>query len=126
MGSCHDNDLYNEMPQPIMEFVAQYFPNTAIQDFTHKGDSYHVVLKNGPGITFGKDYKWLAINGYGMPLPQVFLFDSLPPALYVYLQETENTDNVFAIERDVYGYSLMLLDNTLTYNNSTGRISEHN
>ncbi len=69
-----------------------------------------------PGLTFGENYGWTAIDGYGMPLPQVMLFDQLPPRLYAYLQDSQQQlDSVFGMERDSKRYVLTLLDSTLTY-----------
>ena len=59
-----------------------------------------------------------------MPLPQVMLFDQLPPRLYAYLQDSQQLDSVFGMERDSKRYVLTLLDSTLTYDISTGDASE--
>lgn len=122
--ACSDNDLYNEMPEEILQFVAQYYPNTQLEEFTHSGDIYHLRLRHGPGMTFGKDYEWIAVNGYGQVLPQVFLFDCLPPALYEYLQSTESTDQVYSVDRDTDRYTVMTLNDTIVYERKTGRITE--
>ncbi|MDE6120487.1 MAG: hypothetical protein K2F63_01710, partial [Muribaculaceae bacterium] len=47
--------------------------------------------------------------------PQVLLFDQLPPKMYMYIQETEQLNAVFAITRDPDVYTASLLDDTLTY-----------
>ena len=126
LTGCHDNDIYNEMPQEIELFTDRYFPDVAVSDFTHSGDTYHLTLRNGPGITFGPapDYSWIAVNGYGSTLPAVFMFDQLPPELYVYLQENQVTDGVYAVERDTVTYRLTLLDNTITYTIADQHITE--
>lgn len=58
-----------------------------------------------------------------MPLPQVLLFDQLPPALYKYLEETENLGNVFSLERNRSTYTVVLLDETLSYDIATQQIT---
>jgi hypothetical protein len=120
--SCHTNDYYNELPDKLVSFIAQYFPNTGVESYSQSNDKYIVKLVDGPGLTFSSSYSWLDINGYGMVLPQVLLFDQLPPALYQYLQETENLHNVFTISRNKSEYTVTLLDSTLTYNIATGRL----
>lgn len=123
--SCHDSDseLWGEMPKKISDFVTQYFPNQQVDSYSESSSTYHVRLKDGPGMTFDKNQDWIIVNGYGMPLPQVLLFDQLPPALYNYLDETQNLDSVFSIERDSVSYKIVLLDSTLTYNVDTEEIT---
>ncbi len=125
LTSCHDSDseLWGEMPSKISDFVTQYFPNQQVDSYSESSSTYHVRLKDGPGMTFDKDQEWIAVNGYGMPLPQVLLFDQLPPALYNYLDETQNLDSVFSIERDSASYKVVLLDSTVTYDIDTEEIT---
>lgn len=122
-GCSDSSDLYDQLPVPVAKFVTQYFPGYGIDSYTDTTDGCHVRLDNGPGLTFDAQYQWLSINGYGMPLPKVLMFDQLPPKLYMYLQETENADNVYSVERDGFRYTLHLLSATLVYEISTGRIS---
>lgn len=122
-GSCSNNDEYGELPGKIAEFVSTYFPGQAVESYTHSGANYHVRIKNGPGLTFGDNYSWTAVDGYGLPLPQVMLFDQLPPKLYGYLQDSRQLDSVFGMERDTRRYVLTLLDSSLTYDIATGELS---
>lgn len=121
--SCHGDDEWNEMPQEIADFVSKYFPGEGVGSYTHNGNTYHVRIDDGPGITFDSDYAWEIVDGYGMPLPQVMLFDQLPPKLYGYLQDSQQLDSVFSMERDSRRYTLSLLNTTLTYDIKTGEIS---
>lgn len=115
-SSCHKNDLWDEMPGAITSFIVEYYPGDDVAAYAMLPDGgYHVRLKDGPGMTFDKDYAWQSIDGYGMPLPEVLLFDQLPPGLYAYLQETEQLDAVFSISRSDGHYTLALLDSTLNY-----------
>lgn len=124
-AACSDkHELYDSMPKDIASFVTQYFPTYSIESYTSNSSGYHVRLKNGPGLTFGTNQQWLTINGYGLPLPQVLMWDQLPPALYSYLQETENTDNVFSVNRDGFRYTVELLNQTLYYDISSHVITE--
>lgn len=123
LSGCHHAELWEELPPDISSFISQYFPNSELNSYTHTGTTYHVRIDDGPGLTFDADYKWTDINGYGMPLPQVLLFDQLPPKIYDYLQETEQLNAVFALSRDSARYTLTLLDQTLTYDIATATIS---
>lgn len=120
---CSKNDLYDDVPTEINQFISRYYPNSALASFSTTPSGYVAVIKDGPGITFGKDNKWTSIDGYGSPIPQIFLFDELPPAIYSYLQETENLDSVFVISRDSKQYKLQLLDTSLTYDIATGALT---
>ena len=59
-----------------------------------------------------------------MPLPQVLLFDQLPPKLYNYIQETEQLNGVFSLERNKDYYLVTLMDTTLKYVIESGELSE--
>lgn len=121
--SCRNNDLWDEMPQPIALFISNYFPGNAINSYSDAGNTYHVRIDDGPGLTFDSGYKWIAIDGYGMPMPQVLLFDQLPPKLYGYLQDTDQLNEVFSMERDHVNYIVTLMDSTLKYVIETGELT---
>lgn len=123
LSGCKDNDLWGELPSEISQFITQYFPGSDIESFSQSATTYHVRISDGPGLTFDRSCQWETINGYGMPLPQVLLFDQLPPALYTYLEETTNVGSVFSIERDKSSYTIVLLDDTLHYDVSTQLIT---
>lgn len=122
-SSCHGDDDWDSMPQDIADFVSRYFPGAGIGSYSHNGDTYHVRIDNGPGITFDSDYAWETVDGYGMPLPQVMLFDQLPPKLYAYLQDSQQLDSVFSMERDSRRYTLSLLNSTIIYDIATGAVN---
>lgn len=121
--SCRHSDLWSEMPQEISSFITHYFPFQELQSFDKGSTTYHVRIDDGPGLTFDSECAWIAIDGYGMPLPQVLLFDQLPPKVYDYLQETEQVNSVFSMERDKTSYTLTLLDDTLTYYIDSGELT---
>ncbi len=123
LAGCSNNDLYDEMPRQIQMFISQYFPNSSLESFVSTDRTYRAIIKDGPGMTFNADCKWISVNGYGEVLPQVLLYDQLPPDLYQYLQETENTHNTFSISRNGDSYTVALLDYTLSYDIATGRIT---
>ncbi len=122
-SSCHNNEEWDEMPQEIADFVSKYFPGEGIGSYSYSSTGYHVRIDDGPGITFDNNYAWVVVDGYGMPLPQVMLFDQLPPRLYAYLQDSQQLDSVFSMERDSLRYTLSLLNSDLIYDIKTGAIS---
>lgn len=126
LSGCSNNDLYEDMPAEIQSFISQYYPNSALASFTSSASTYTVIIKDGPTISFGSDYRWTRVDGNGSTLPQVLLFNDLPPELYAYLQETENTNSVFCVSRTAKEYTVELLTEKLTYEIATGQITgEH-
>ncbi|MCC8119062.1 MAG: PepSY-like domain-containing protein [Bacteroidales bacterium] len=121
--ACSSNDAYDDMPQEIQNFISQYYPNSQLESFTSSDSGYVAILKNGPTMTFGLNCKWTQINGNGSVLPQVLLFNDLPPDLYNYLQETEQTNSVFKLTRTSTTYTVELLQYTISYDISSGKIT---
>lgn len=121
--SCHGDDDFDALPRSISTFVCQYWPDPDIESYTRPSpDVYVVIIHNGPKLTFGAGYAWTDIDGCGLPLPQVLLYNELPGPLYRYLAETEATGAVFRITRTPRLYTIVLLDGTLTYDPSTHAI----
>lgn len=125
LSGCSNNNLYEDMPAEIQSFISQYFPGSALESFTSSTSSYTVIIKDGPTISFGSDCRWTRVDGNGSPLPQVLMFNDLPPELYSYLQETETTNSVFCVSRTAKVYTVELLTETVTYDISTGEITGH-
>lgn len=121
--SCSHSDLYDGMPRKIQTFISQYYPNSQLESFTTTDTSYNVVVKDGPSIVFDANCNWTYINGNGGQLPQVLMFNDLPPRLYSYLEETEDTKNVYEMTRTSKEYTLVLLGYTLHYDIATGEIT---
>ena len=123
LPSCDHSELWDELPYQITKFINNYYPDSQLQSVSDAGGSYHVRIENGPGMTFDSDEQWVAVDGYGMPLPHVLLFDQLPPAVYSYLQETEQLNSVFSISRDNGKYTIVLLDTTIYYDTATDKLT---
>ena len=122
-GACTGDSDYDALPRTISTFVTQYCPDPDVASYTHpSADTYVVVIKGGPRITFGSDYQWTRIDGCGMPLQQVLLFDQLPSPLYRYLEEGEYLGQVFLATRNPRRYGLLLLSDTITYDVATARV----
>lgn len=123
LASCSHSDLWDELPQKVTNFINQYFPNSELQSVSTSTAGVTVRIDNGPGMSFDTDSEWTDINGYGMPLPQVLLYDQLPEKLYDYLQETENLGSVFQLSRKGKIYTVRLLNSSLTFDSVNGSLS---
>lgn len=121
--SCSDDNMWGELPDEIQKFLATYFPEQGVTDFTESNGTYRVKLKNSAAMVFNKSYLWTSVNGYGTPLPEIFLFDEFPPALYEYLTVTDNLKAVYSVTRDSSSYVVDLLNSTISYDRSSGDIS---
>lgn len=122
LSSCSDMDKWDNVPEEINRFVTKYFPGSGYQSFTQTSDGYKVIIKNGPGITFDAGCNWTSVNGYGMPLPQIFLFDCMPPELYQYLEETDNLKDVFSVKIENKVYVVKTTAGEVSYNTATGEL----
>lgn len=117
------SDEIESVPKPIATFLSEYFPLQPVSQYGFDGNTYHVKLRNSSALTFDNTYKWVSVNGYGNTLPEIFLFDELPPALYAYLQDISLTNEVYSVTRDGVTYNVMLLDHSVTYIIATGEVS---
>lgn len=123
-SSCQSSEDYSSLPDPIAKFVSQYWPNPDIESYSQPTSSTYVVtIRNSATLTFNSDYAWTEIDGNGMPLPEVLLYDQLPEPLYDYLEGDEAIGQVFRIIRDTKKYSVSLLSTTVNYDISTGKIN---
>lgn len=124
LTSCHDDTVYDSLPRPISEFVSEYYPGSDVSSYTtDKAGISTVKVTDGPTITFSKDYTWISLDANGNTVPDMFLFDQLPPALYEYLQSTQATHSVYSVTRDAHKYRLRLFDSNLTYDIATSQIT---
>lgn len=121
-AGCSHSELWNELPEKVSSFIDRYYPSSELESAAHTGNTWHVRIADGAGLTFDADCNWVNVDGYGVALPQVMLFDQLPPRLYAYLQETEQVSGVYAMSRDGTHYTLSLLDSTLNFDSSNGEV----
>lgn len=122
--ACSD-EQYDSMPRSIQSFITQYWPNTAVEscDYNKTSDSWTIILKNGPTVSFDSAMSWTSVNGNGMPLPSDLLYDRLPPKLYDYLQSGSYTGQVFQISRDNLKYTVELLNSEIYYDIDSAEIT---
>ncbi|MDE6109120.1 MAG: PepSY-like domain-containing protein [Muribaculaceae bacterium] len=118
-GCSTDDDVWDNVPTKIAEFINQYYPNSQLSTCEKTGSDWHVRIKDGVGITFNSQFAWTNIAGYGETMPQVLLFDQLPPALYSYLEEVQALDGVYGLERDSKQYVVALSNTSVTYDIDT-------
>lgn len=123
VGACSDS-VWNELPRPIAQFVAKYFPFGDVVTYsTSKDGNTTVEIKNGATVVFNKEYVWVDVNGNGSVLPQMFLFDQLPEPLYNYLQEMESVADVYRVTKNDDMEKVLLTDTYVEYNIKSGRIT---
>lgn len=124
-GACQSSDNYGELPRPVAQFVSRYWPDPDIESYTMpSAGKYVVVIRNSATLTFGPDYSWTEINGNGLPLPEVLVYDQLPAKVYEYILTASAASSVFVIGRTPRSYTVTLLDSTVEYDIGSGTISQ--
>lgn len=122
VSGCSGADFWDSMPAGIKSFIDLYYPNSEINSYAKGKDSYSVRLANGPGFEFNGDQHWTYINGYGLPLKQILVYDQTPGPLYDYLETIGAAAGVFTLARDEREYRLNLLQDSLVYTISTEQV----
>lgn len=123
--SCHSNHYYDDLPQPIAVFLSDYWADPDIESYTQPSpQKYMVIIKNGPTLIFNEEFSWTDIDGNGLPLPEILLYDQLPPVLYDYIESGSLLNQVFTISRDARDYYVKLLDSDLTYDIQTQTVRQ--
>lgn len=125
LWGCSNNEDYDKVPDPIITFITDYWPNPVIDSYTQpSANEYEIDIKDGPILTFNSDYDWTSIDGHGLPLPSQLLYDQLPGKLYNYLEGGEYLGQVFSISRNSREYYVELLNTNVTYIISSQTITE--
>lgn len=123
-ASCSDPEFDNT-PDQITKFTAQYWPGSSIETCVQDSrNNWYIAIKDGPSIMFSPTYSWVDIEGNGMPLPRIFLFDQLPAPLFEYLESNSMLTQVFDVKRTTEKYFVTLLNSSLTYSISTQQITQ--
>lgn len=123
LTSCDDDDDYDKLPRQIQDFISMYYPGVSIQNFTLKEGEYTVNIEHSATIIFNNEYVWTSLDGNGITLPQEFLFDHFPKALYDYIVDTENLNEVYSVTRTPNIYTVTLHNYVVEYNISTGTVN---
>lgn len=108
----------------ISRFMSEYFPNRPYTMTGHSDSGVITRVSSGPSVSFDTAGHWISMVGYGATLPQMFLFDQLPPDLYEYIQGLNAVGEVYSVIVDRGLYTVDMLDTSVTYDNSTGTISQ--
>ena len=118
IASC-ENDVWEDLPSPVANFFTTYFPGQEVNSYTTGNNESIATVKGGVTVTFNSHTSWITVNGNGSPLPEILIYDQLPEKLYTYLEQTENTANVYKISRNSTVYTVELLDSSITYDISS-------
>lgn len=122
-GSCSSN-VWDELPDKVTSFLAEYFPGQGVASYSDvEGEDCRVEMRNGAVITFDVNDNWATIDGNGNTLPEVLIYDQLPPALFQYLEEMESTNGVYKLSRTSSTYIVTLRDTYITYDVESGAIT---
>lgn len=122
LGAC-SNNLWDEVPTPITSFIEQYYPGSGVSSYNQTDSYYQVKINNGASLVFDSDYSWISVDGNGVRLPEVLIYNQLPPALFNYLQGIEKQTSVYSMSRDSHFYKLTMEDTVITYEISTGKVT---
>lgn len=122
MGAC-GNNVWDELPSPIVKFVSEYFPYGEVASYVETDKGSTVKIRNGAELTFDTDYNWTKVDGRGSTLPQQFIYDQLPRELYDYLEAIETDEGIYCVTRDGEIIIVELLDSKVEYDGATGTIS---
>ena len=122
VGAC-SSEAWEELPSSIATFISQYFPGSGVKSYNETDNGCIVKVNNGATLKFDKENEWTEIDGNGVRLPEVMMYDQLPPALFDFLQSTSQQGEVYAMSRDKKFYKLTMLDTVITFNIQTGAIT---
>lgn len=122
LGAC-SNNVWDEVPSPITKFIEQYYPGSGVNEYSQSDTGYRVKITNGATLLFDTDYSWTSIDGNGVRLPEVLVYNQLPPALFNYLQGIEQQTAVYSMTRDAHYYKLTMEDTVISYDIATGKVT---
>lgn len=123
MGACNDN-AWDDVAGPMQEFITKYFPFGEVKSCVESPDGNQTVnINNGATIVFDSDYVWVSVNGNGVVLPEMFIYDQFPSTLYNYLKENDWLGSVYSVTRTTSKYVVYLLNTTIEYDVVTGEIT---
>lgn len=118
--ACSDT-LWDELPSPISTFITTYYPNSGISNYKEENNTYYVKIKNGASLVFDSNYDWTQINGNGVPIPKIFIFNEMPK-IYQYLEARELTSDLMEAKNEPRNIILTFTDFRLEYIKETGDI----
>ncbi len=122
--ACSSNNLWDDLPGPISQFISNYYPMSGISEYNEHNGNYYVTIKNGATMEFDSSYQWVEVDGNGVVLPELFVQDALEPKLLQYLMELELTDEVYSAQNGPREVILDMIDFKIRYVKETGEISQ--
>lgn len=121
VASC-GSTLWDDVPEPIRQFISTYWPGVTVSDYEQLADgSYTATIKRGASLAFDADYRWTRIDGRGVALPAILIYNEMP-AIYEYLEAREQTSDLLLAVSDPTAITLTFGDFTLQYDKATGAI----
>ena len=123
MGACNNDDAYDELPDSVAKFVSEYYPFTDVSSYDMKGGNYVVNMKNGATLVFDSSLAWVEVNGNGDLVPETFLYNCLPEALYDYLSEMTLTQGIYKVVRNADNITVYTVDTYIRYDIASGQIN---
>ncbi|MDE5595885.1 MAG: PepSY-like domain-containing protein [Muribaculaceae bacterium] len=110
--SCSDDDnddslAVNMLPDQAKEFVAQYFPSSAIIAAKTDGNEYDVMLSDGTKIEFDKSGEWKDVDAArGATVPSGFY----PETIDTYVAANYEGKGINEISKETGGYDVELVN----------------
>jgi hypothetical protein len=117
VGGC-GTAMWDEVPGRIQEFIAQYWPGSTVSAYDVVDGEYHVTIKDGASLVFDSEYNWLLINGNGVAIPSILIYDEMPH-IYTYLLARELTHDLMIAENLPRVIILTFTDIIIEYTKST-------
>lgn len=120
--SACGSTLWDDVPEPIRQFISTYWPGVTVSDYQENTDgSYQATIKNGASLAFDSNYQWTRIDGRGVPLPPILIYNEMP-TIYQYLEAREQTSDLLLAVSSPLTITLTFTDFTLQYDKSTSAI----
>lgn len=117
-AGCQSDNEPEFLPEEITQFMQFYFAGESFTS-TATDSGYTITVHDGATIKFNTDNQWTDINGNGVPLNDMLIYNILPNPLYGYTQEMEATDGVYRVTRLMSVYTVYFLDSSVSYDAST-------
>lgn len=123
LSYCTEDTDFDDLPAPIQKFVAKYYPEIAVEDYNFSNGVYTVSLRGSAMMHFDAQMVWTSVDGRGGVLPQMFLYDEMPEAVYEFTETTGSIGRVYSATRNSSMFALHLLDQDIVYDIASGQVS---
>lgn len=121
LAGC-SSTLWDDVPEEIRTFISTYWPGVTVSDYQESADGSCVAtIKRGPALAFDANRRWTRIDGRGVALPPILIYNEMP-AVYSYLEAREQTSDLMLAVSDPQSITLTFADFTLLYDKATATI----